>query len=171
MIKVFGCSGEFMLKQQIYFYSSVVRRASIFSIKHINNFKTLFNIERDVYLIPVTMLFCVWWIVEETGNTSVIFLLKNMQGFWYLAEKKAKFRGIFRGKFLGKSANFTRKFGGKLRWETISKKQPILLDFFWQILLKSINFALIWPALVNVSFNRDNHLLFQQQFAREMSEC
>ena len=76
------------------------------------------------------MLFCVWWIVEETGNTSVIFLLKNMQGFWYLAEKKAKFRGIFRGKFLGKSADFTGNFGGKLRWETISKKQPISLDFF-----------------------------------------
>ena len=32
--------------------------------------------------------------------------------------------------------------GGKLRQETISKKQPILLGFFfWQISLKSINFA------------------------------
>ena len=34
-------------------------------------------------------------------------------------------------------------FGGKLRQETISKKQPISLDFFWQILLKSINFVSI----------------------------
>ena len=51
MIKVSGCSEEFTPKQQIYFYSNVVFRASIFSIKHISNFKTLFNMERDVYLI------------------------------------------------------------------------------------------------------------------------
>ena len=30
----------------------------------------------------------------------------NSQGFWYFAEKKAKFRGIFRGKFAEKSADF-----------------------------------------------------------------
>ena len=29
-----------------------------------------------------------------------------MQDFWYFAEKKAKFRGIFRGKFAEKSADF-----------------------------------------------------------------
>ena len=51
MIKVFGCSEEFTLKQQINIYSNVVRRASVFSINRINNFKTLFNIERDMYLI------------------------------------------------------------------------------------------------------------------------
>ena len=115
-----------------------------------------------------------------------------MQGFWYFAEKNTKFRGIFRGKFakksadfvgfsrrkvnirrkidqfhgilveksqiskdfwgkfLEKSADFTGNFWGKLLSETISKKQPISLDFFGQISLKSINFALIWPALFNV---------------------
>ena len=67
--------------------------------------------------------------------------------------KIGRFRGIlaeesqiskdFRGKFLEKSADFTGNFGGKLRQETISKKQPISLDFFWQISLKSINFASI----------------------------
>ena len=39
------------------------------------------------------------------------------------------FRRIFRGKFLEKSADFTGNFGGKLRQETISKKQPISLNF------------------------------------------
>ena len=34
-----------------------------------------------------------------------------------------------RGKFLEKSADFTGNFGGKLRKETISKKQPISLNF------------------------------------------
>ena len=58
-------------------------------------------------------------------------------------KKKAKFRGIFRGKFLGKSADFCGNFGAKLRQETISKKQPISLGFWGQISLKSINFALI----------------------------
>ena len=32
-----------------------------------------------------------------------------MQGFSYFAEKKAKFRGIFRGKFAEKLADFTGK--------------------------------------------------------------
>ena len=152
-------------------------------------------------------------------------------GFWYFPEKRAKFRGIFRGKFAEKSADFagfaqeksqnsnknrpisrdfsgrkvkirrkigrfrrilaeksqistdfrgqivkktadlTGNFGGKLRQETIGKKQPISLDSFLQISLKSINLAPKWPALFNVFFNRDNHFLFQLQFAREMSEC
>ena len=86
----------------------------------------------------------------------------------------SRFRGIFAGeksKFAEKVADFAGNFGGKLRQETISKKQPISLVFFWQISLKSINFASIWPALVNVFFNKDNHLLFQQQFTREMSDC
>ena len=56
------------------------------------------------------------------------------------SQKIGRFRGIsveksqiskdFRGKFLKKSADFTGNFGGKLRQETISKKQPISLDFF-----------------------------------------
>ena len=70
-----------------------------------------------------------------------------------IGRKIGRFRGIlaeksqiskdFRGKFLEKSADFTGNFWGKLLQETISKKQPISLDFFWQISLKSINFALI----------------------------
>ena len=76
--------------------------------------------------------------------------IKTNQGFWYFAEKKSKISRDFRGKFAEKSADFARNFGGKLRQETISKKQPISLDFFWQISLKSINFASIWPALFNV---------------------
>ena len=92
----------------------------------------------------------------------------NFAGF---SRKNVKFRRIFRGKFLEKSADFTGNFVGKLRHETISKKQLISLDFWGEISLKSINFASMWPALFNVFFNRDNHLLFQQQFAWEMSEC
>ena len=36
-------------------------------------------------------------------------VLSNRQGFWYFAEKKGKFHGIFRGKFGEKSANFAGK--------------------------------------------------------------
>ena len=58
--------------------------------------------------------------------------------------KKSNFEG-FSGvnNLLQKSADFTGNFGGKLCQETISKKQPISLDFFWQISLKSINFVSI----------------------------
>ena len=47
--------------------------------------------------------------------------------------KIGRFRGIFAGeksKFAEKAADFAGNFGGKLRQETISKKQPISLDFF-----------------------------------------
>ena len=57
-----------------------------------------------------------------------------------IRSKIGRFRGIlvgksqlskdFRGKFLEKSADFMGNFGGKLRQETISKKQPISMDFF-----------------------------------------
>ena len=49
--------------------------------------------------------------------------------------KISQFRGIFAGKkskLAEKSADFTGNFGGKLRQETISKKQPISLDSFAQ---------------------------------------
>ena len=53
----------------------------------------------------------------------------------FFAGKKSKFaenfRRIFRGKFLGKLLNFRGNFGEKLRQETISKKQPISLGFFF----------------------------------------
>ena len=61
-------------------------------------------------------------------------------------------------------------FGGKVRQETISKKQPISLDFWGANLAKIDQFCIDMTSVVNVFFNRDNHLLFQQQFAREMSE-
>ena len=43
-------------------------------------------------------------------------------------------------------------FGGKLRQETISKKQPISLDFFWQISLKIDQFCVYMTSVVNVVF-------------------
>ena len=56
-----------------------------------------------------------------------------------IRSKIGRFRGIladksqiskdFQGKFLEKSADFMGNFGGKLRQETISNKQPISLDF------------------------------------------
>ena len=65
-------------------------------------------------------------------------ILQDFQG--QIRGKISRFSGIlvektqiskdFRGKFLEKWADFTGNFGGKLRQETISKKQPISLDFF-----------------------------------------
>ena len=40
------------------------------------------------------------------GKISRFYRKCQRQGFWYFAEKKAKFRGIFRGKFAEKSADF-----------------------------------------------------------------
>ena len=75
---------------------------------------------------------------------------RKIDQFHGILAEKSQISKDFRGKFLEKSADFTGNFWGKLLSETISKKQPISLDFFGQISLKSINFALIWPALFNV---------------------
>ena len=68
-----------------------------------------------------------------------------------IRRKIGRFRGIlaeksqistdFRGQIVKKTADLTGNFGGKLRQETIGKKQPISLDSFLQISLKSINLA------------------------------
>ena len=104
--------------------------------------------------------------------------LNHIQRFWYFAEKSADFAGFSRKKsqnsqkksadfadFSGKNSNFegfsganysenrpiSREIsGGNFAKKQSVKKQPISLDFFWQISLKSINFASVWPALFNV---------------------
>lgn len=70
---------------------------------------------------------------EKKSKFPVIFRSK-------FAEKSADFAGK-KSKFAEKSADFVGNFGRKLRRETISKKQPILLDLLWQISLKSIQFS------------------------------
>ena len=69
------------------------------------------------------------------------FVEKSADFARFLQEKSQNLQknGPISRDFSGKKSNF----GGKLRQETISKKQPITLDFFWQISLKSINFASI----------------------------
>ena len=86
--------------------------------------------------------------------------LKNsdLQGFWYFAEKKEKFRGIFKGKFAEKLADFAGKkskfveksadFAGYLREKVkirrkigrfhgiLAEKSQILKDFQGQVLRK-----------------------------------
>ena len=77
------------------------------------------------------------------------------QGFWYFAEKKAKFRGIFKGKFEEKSADFAgkkvkicgkigRSRGRRVKIRRkigqfcgiLAEKSQILKDFQGQILRK-----------------------------------
>ena len=52
----------------------------------------------------------------------------SSQGFWYFAEKKAKFLGIFRGKFDKKSADFPEFSRGK-KSKFAKKNRPISRDF------------------------------------------
>ena len=76
-------------------------------------------------------------------NCNIVTVVKT--GLLIFRGKKEKFRGICRGKFAEKSSNFAgfsreksqiskdfrgQIYGGKLCQETISKKQPISLDFF-----------------------------------------
>ena len=71
----------------------------------------------------------IWYFAEKKQNFAG-FSGANSADFAGFLRKKVKFRRIFRGKFLKKSADFTGNFGEKLRQETICKKQPISLDFF-----------------------------------------
>ena len=70
-------------------------------------------------------------------------ILRKIGRFRRILAEKSQISKDFQGQILRKIGRFHGKFRGKLRQETISKKQPISLDFFWQISLKSINFASI----------------------------
>ena len=50
-----------------------------------------------------------------------------MQDFWYFAEKKAKFHGIFRGKFAEKSADFVGF--SREKSQNSRNNRPISVDF------------------------------------------
>ena len=64
-------------------------------------------------------------------------ICRKIDRFRGILAEKVKFRRIFRGKFIEKSADFT----GKLRQETISKKQPISLGFFLANFAKNDQFC------------------------------
>ena len=57
--------------------------------------------------------------------------------------KKILFSNDFQGQIVRKIEQFRRKSREESCQETISKKQPVSLNFFGQISLKSINFASI----------------------------
>ena len=81
-----------------------------------------------------------------------------------LAEKR-QFSKDFQGQILRKIGRFHGKFWGG----NFAKKQSVKNSRFRWIFFRKFRYDDM--TLVNVSFNRNNHLLFQQQFAREMSEC
>ena len=75
-----------------------------------------------------------------------------------IRRKIVRFRGIlaeksqmskdFKSKFFEKSANFSGSFGGKLRQDTISKKQLISLDFFLANVAKIDQFCVDMTSVV-----------------------
>ena len=69
------------------------------------------------------------------------------QGFWYFAEKKAKFRGIFKGKFEEKSADFVGF--SREKSQNSWKNRPIS----WE---KSQNSQKNWPILRDFSGKESN---------------
>ena len=85
--------------------------------------------------------------------------INRFRGIWrekrQNSQKIGRFRGIlaeksqiskdFQGQILRKIG---RNFRGELRQETISKKQPISLDFFWQISLKIDQFCVNMTSVV-----------------------
>ena len=82
-------------------------------------FRTLVTIDTDNQYI--------FTFKKKIGKFQVLYYI---QGFWYFAEKKAKFRGIFRGKFAEKSADFAgrkSKFAEKSAdfWYFFRKKVKI----------------------------------------------
>ena len=60
-------------------------------------------------------------------TTGFTCMWRALQGFWYFAEKKAKFRGIFRGKFAEKAADFAGF--SREKSQNSRKNRPILWDF------------------------------------------
>ena len=69
------------------------------------------------------------------------------QGFWYFAEKKAKFRGIFKGKFEEKLADFVGF--SREKSQNSWKNRPISRE-------KSQNSQKNWPILRDFSGKESN---------------
>ena len=67
------------------------------------------------------------------------FSMYYMQGFWYFAKKKAKFRGIFKGKFAEKSANFAGF--SREKSQNSRKNRPILAGEESKFAEKSADFV------------------------------
>ena len=118
------------------------------------------------WTLPVDLLLNIMYVVDTVFSTYLgaqIFLYKEkdgeliffaslgkelfclaIQGFWYFAEKRAKFHGIFRGKFAEKSANFAGFSREKSQnspetvWfrGILAEKSQISKDFQGQILRK-----------------------------------
>ena len=82
-------------------------------LHHVNR-KTYNNI---IVIIQCVVHLCIVWIWRGSHN----------QGFWYLAEKKAKFRGTFRGKCAEKSGDF--EGFSREKSKNSRKKRPISQDF------------------------------------------
>ena len=107
--------------------------------------------------------------------------------YWHrasdISRKKSKisreFEGQIRGKigrFRGKKVKIRSKIGwfhGKFWGETSPRNSQIktanFVGFLWQISLKSINFASIWPALFNVFLT--GIIICSYNNSWEMSEC
>ena len=163
----------------------------------------------------------------QSYRGSAKMTVTSPQGFWYFAEKKAKFRGIFGGKFAEKSADFvgfsreesqnsqknrpisgifagkksklaeksadfagfsrkTVKFRRIFRGKFLEKSADVTGNFAKKQSVQNSRFRWILGGKFRYNrsilrrydqrcltffFNRDNHLLFQQQFTPEMSEC
>ena len=73
---------------------------------------------------------------------------QNSQKIGWFQGKKFKFRRIFRGKLLGKSADFTGNFRAKLRQEAISKKTADFAAFFWANFAKINQFCVDMTSVV-----------------------
>ena len=104
------------------------------------------------------------WLGSGLYNWNV--LVYHRQGFWYFAEKKAKFRGIFRGKFAEKSADFAGF--SREKNENSLKNRPISRDFRGRkvkIRRKMGRFHGFLPEKSQISKD------FQGQILRKIARC
>ena len=73
---------------------------------------------------------------------------KKIGRFRWGLPAKSQISKDFQGQIAEKSADFTGNFGGKLRQETINKKQPISLDFFLANFTKIDQFCVDMTSVV-----------------------
>ena len=103
-------------------------------LHHVNR-KTYNNI---IVIIQCVVHLYIVWIWRGSHN----------QGFWYFAEKKAKFCGIFRGKFAEKSADFAGF--SREKSQNSRKNRPISRE-------KSQNSQKNWPISRDFSGKKSNY--------------
>lgn len=100
------------------------------------------------------------WAILQDFHRKKVKTCQKIDQFHKIFAEKSQISRFFQEQIHSKISRFHSLSGANF-----AKKQSVKNSrFHW-------NFVWIWPVLFNIFFKRHNHLLSQQEFTHEKSEC